>query len=166
MALGEIFWIERFGQRLVLRQIVGDLEPGCLVFDEHMHLRRDVRFAVENSHRDAQLRGRVRIERESLIARPARSVDHRRAAIAAEAAPEAGRGFIELDQLFTLQPFEMILMHPDAAAERRTMLLAAVGAVTIERLFHRPGDPERHTAAQAASGYIRHFDSLILFEGD
>src|SRR4249919_2550821 len=115
----------------MLRQIVGDVEPRRLAAHEGVACRPD-RWIIENGQRDAVLR---RDGGELGGAFPDRSgpVDDRGAAFAAEPAKETALAFVILDELFAPQPSEIFGLHSNAAAEGRTVLLAAVRTVAVHR---------------------------------
>lgn len=114
-----------------MRQIVGDLEPWCLAADEDMACRSH-RWIVENGQRDAILR---QCAGKLCGAFPVGScaVDDRGATFAAKPAQIAVPSVVILDQVLALQPPEVLDPHPDAAAERRGMLLATSRAMAVQR---------------------------------
>jgi len=116
----------------VLRQIVGNLIPGCLEGDERVGCRAYAGVVIQGCQRNAIARGSVGVALRN--GRPgAEFVYDRRTADAAEASEPAGRRLIEGDQLFTLYPFEISLGHACSAAKGSAVLLAAHGAVAVAR---------------------------------
>src|SRR5262249_12414862 len=115
----------------ILRQIVGDVEPRRLAAHEDVAYRPD-RWIVENGQRDAVLR---QCAGELGGSFPVRScpVDDRGAAFAAEPAQVAALALVILDQVLALQPPEVFDLHPNAATERRAMLLATLRTMAVQR---------------------------------
>ena len=121
----------------ILRQIVGDLEPRRLAADEDVACRPH-RWIVENGQRDAVLR-QCAGELGGALPVRSRPVDDRGPAFTAEPAQVAARALVILDQVLALQPPEVFDLHPNAAAERRAMLLATLQerrACVIDRLLN------------------------------
>jgi hypothetical protein len=131
------------------RQIVGDLEPRRLAADEDMTFRPR-RRVVEQRQGDAVLRGGIGKRSGRLPVRPS-AIEDRRTAVATEAALIAARAFVIFDQVLALEPAEIPGRDPRAAAKRRAMLLAALRAMTVQRIEQRPGDFKCDAAAQAAA---------------
>ena len=107
-----------------MRQIVGDLEPRRLAADEDVACRPH-RWIVQNGQRDAVLRHCAGELGRALPVR-SRPVDDRGPAFTAEPAQVAARALVILDQVLALQPPEVFDLYPNAAAERRAMLLATL----------------------------------------
>jgi hypothetical protein len=83
-------------------------------------------------------------------------VQDRRSAYTTKAAKHAGRRLIECDEALSLDPTEVILLDPNAAAERRAVLLPAIDAMTVERATKGAIDLELYASAEAASAYCSH----------
>ena len=120
----------------VLRQIVGDLEPRRLAVYEDLACRPNAGLVIRCRQRDAELGQRLRvIPRKSGMRLGA--VQDRRSAPAAEPAPAARRRLGIGQQRLAANPFEVAAAYARPAAKRGTMLLAAKGAMAIQRPQHR-----------------------------
>jgi hypothetical protein len=115
-----------------LRQVVGNLEPWRLAGDEDVAFHADAWIAIQNTERNTQLGSDRRIRQGGFVG-GTWPIDHWRAANAAKAAAETGRGFIVADQILALDPSEIRGTYTDTAAKRGAVLLAAARAMAIER---------------------------------
>lgn len=148
----------------VLRQAVGDPEPRRLAGDKDVAFRADARIVIQNAERYAQLGSNSRIRRGGFVGGTG-PVDHRRTANAAETAAKTAGGFVVADQILALDPFEIRGLDANAATERGAVLLAAAGAMAIQRPQQRTVDFELDAAAKAASADRRHRNTSLCTPG-
>src|SRR5262249_61885816 len=115
----------------ILPHFAGDFNPRLLA-PEEVVATRSHSWIVENVQRDAVLR-QCAVELGGAFPVRSRPVDDRGAAFAAEPAQVAAGALVILDQVLALQPPEVFDLHPNAATERRAMLLATLRTMAVQR---------------------------------
>ena len=118
----------------MLRQIVGDLQPGGLARYEEVAFGACTRVIIETTQSNSEFRGVLW------------AVYNRRTADAAKPAVKSGRGLKVFDQLHPLHPLEIFDTDAGTAAKRSAVSLAAVRTMAMAAAHQWTGDFIFHTA--------------------